>query len=72
MRDEVEPTDGGNIETIELVAKYAEELSLMIQKLNTMLARGDFEDLKKLLEEIKQRAAEIENRLNTLNSKRDD
>ncbi|MBO3799673.1 MAG: hypothetical protein FGF52_01235 [Candidatus Brockarchaeota archaeon] len=66
MQDEVDPTHNRNIERIELIAKYAEELSIMIQKLNTTLTRGDFEDFRSLLNEIKQYVAEIENRLNTL------
>ncbi|MEM1548580.1 MAG: hypothetical protein QXU09_02695 [Thermoproteota archaeon] len=71
MRNEVEPARTGNIERIELVAKHAEEISLMVQKLGTALARGEFEDLKNILNEIKQRVAEIENHLSMLDSEQD-
>lgn len=71
MRDEVEPARTGNIEKIELVTKHAEEISLMVQKLGTALARGEFEDLKNILNEIKQRVAEIENNLSMLDSEQD-
>ncbi|MEM1557467.1 MAG: hypothetical protein QXR44_04175 [Thermoproteota archaeon] len=72
MQDKVEPTNSGNTERIELVAKCAEELSLMIQRLNTTLTRGEFEDLRNLLSEIKQCVTEIENHLSILDSKKDD
>jgi hypothetical protein len=71
MQDEVEPASTGNIEKIELVTKRAEEISLAIQKLGTLLARGEFEDLKNLLNDIKQRVAEIENYLSMLDSEQE-
>jgi hypothetical protein len=71
MQDEVEPARTGNIEKIELVTKRAEEISLAIQKLGTLLARGEFEDLKNLLNDIKQRVAEIENYLSMLDSEQE-
>jgi len=72
MRDKAELVGRkSNMERIEQVAKNAEELSLMIQKLNIALVRGDFEDLKSLLNEIKQRVVEIENHLNTLDLEQD-
>ncbi len=67
MQDGVEPAGMGNIEKIMLVAGKAEELSLTVQKLSKALARGELEDLKNLLNEMKQCVAEIENHLNTLN-----
>ncbi|MCS7138481.1 MAG: hypothetical protein NZ873_00275 [Crenarchaeota archaeon] len=71
MQDKVGPANMENTDRIEPVAKRAEELSIMIRKLNTMLARGDFDDLKDLLNEIKQRIVEIENRLSMLDSEQD-
>lgn len=66
MQDEMKTASSENVERIELIAKHAEELSAMIQKLNTMLIRGEFDDLKSLLNEIKNRITEIENGLSTL------
>ena len=45
--------------------KYAEKLSLTIQKLNTRLTRVNFEELRGLLSEIKQCVEELEERLNS-------
>jgi len=66
MPDELEQAkkeDGGKIErTIEC----AEDLSRMIQNLNTALSRGDFEELKEILNRVKRCILELENYLNML------
>jgi polyhydroxyalkanoate synthesis regulator phasin len=65
MPDELEQAkkEDGKIErTIEC----AEELSRMIQNLNTALSRGDFEELKEILNMVKRRILELENYLNML------
>ncbi|MEM2930196.1 MAG: hypothetical protein QW797_04995 [Thermoproteota archaeon] len=64
MRGEPEPDEKEGSERIERTVECAEELSKMIQKLNTALTRGDFEELKEILSKVKHRITELENYLN--------
>ncbi|MEM2939949.1 MAG: hypothetical protein QW304_00130 [Thermoproteota archaeon] len=66
MRDEAEPDRGENTEKLEHAVKCAEELSRRIQGLNTVLARGDFDEIKEILSEIKRLVMDLENYLNML------
>ncbi|MEM2981169.1 MAG: hypothetical protein QW385_07410 [Thermoproteota archaeon] len=66
MRDEAEPDRGENTEKLEQAVKCAEELSRRIQGLNTVLARGDFDEIKEILSEIKRLVMDLENYLNML------
>lgn len=64
MRDKPEPAEKGDSEKIEQTIECAEELSKMIQKLNTALSHGDFEELKEILNKVKRRILELEDYLN--------
>ncbi|MEM2088998.1 MAG: hypothetical protein QXF52_10085 [Thermoproteota archaeon] len=66
MQNRSEPEMGENAERLERAVKCAEELSKKIQSLNTVLARGDFEEIKKLLSDIKSLIIDLENYLNML------
>lgn len=66
MQDGAEPDRGENTEKLEQAVKCAEELSKRIQSLNMVLARGDFEEIKKLVSEIKSLVMDLENYLNML------
>jgi len=66
MRDGAEPDREENTERLEQAVKCAEELSKRIQGLNTMLARGDFEEIKEILSEIKRLVMDLEKYLNML------
>jgi hypothetical protein len=66
MQDGAEPDRGENTEKLEQAVKCAEELSKRIQGLNTVLARGDFEEIKEILSEIKSLVIDLENYLNML------
>lgn len=66
MRDEAEPDRGENTEKLEQAVKCAEELSRRIQGLNTVLAHGDFDEIKEILSEIKRLVMDLENYLNML------
>lgn len=51
---------------IEQTIKCAEELSKIVQSLNTALSRGDFEELREILSKVKLRILELESYLNML------
>ncbi len=65
MQDEPGQAEKEDSEKIERTIKCAEELSKMIQNLNTALTRGDFEELKEILSKVKQRITELEDYLKT-------
>jgi protein-arginine kinase activator protein McsA len=66
MQGGVEQDKGENTERLEQAVKCAEELSNKIQGLNKALVRGDFEEIKSILIEIKSLVADLENLLNML------
>lgn len=65
MRDGLEQAKKEGCGRIERTMECAEELSRMVQSLNTALSRGDFEELREILSRIKLRILELESHLNT-------
>lgn len=63
MQDELEQGKKEDSGRIEQTIECAEELSKMVQSLNTALSRGDFEELREILSKVKRRILELENYL---------
>ena len=66
MQDELEQGKKEDSERIERTIECAEELSKMVQSLNTALSRGDFEELREILSRVKRLILELENYLNMI------
>lgn len=66
MQDETGQAEKEECVRIKQTIECAEELSKMVQSLNTALSRGDFEELREILSRVKLRVLELENYLNML------
>lgn len=66
MLDEPSQAEKEGCKRIKQSIECAEELSKMVQSLNTALSRGDFEELREILSRVKLRILELENYLNML------